>query len=388
MDVQRSDKIKMRVGIDARLLSKPMTGIGRYTAQMTKELVNKPGDFFLYSPAALPLENWQQSNVTIRSANCHSRVAEMLWSQTIMPYWAAKDRLDVFWGTTHRLPRYLPDTVARVVTIHDLVWKHAGETMRPLSRLVEKRLMPEAVRLADQIVADSESTAKDLEDEYPEARQRIKVVYPGAPNLPAVQDPAVLVSMGVVRPYFLFVGTLEPRKNLRLLLSAYAQLDDAVRRQYQLVIAGGKGWGGIDIHQIIRDAALEEQVIVTGYVDDGVLATLYAHARFLAMPSLFEGFGLPILEAMSLGVPVLTSYNSSMPEVAGNAAVYVNPLDEFSISNGLMALLVNKRNRNELARRAILNARRFSWKTAGKDMWATFEEARQFRNTDKPKNYS
>jgi len=318
--------------------------------------------------------------VTLRAAGFRNRVGKMGWSQTYLPYWAARDRVDVFWGATHRLPRYLPASVARVVTIHDLVWKHAGETMRPLSRWVEKRLMPEAVRLADRIVGDSESTAKDLEGEYPEARGRVKVVYPGVPALPVAQGPEALVSMGVVRPYFLFVGTLEPRKNLCRLLMAYARVDDAIRRRYQMVIAGGKGWGGVDIRRIIRDAGLEDQVVVTGYVDDAELATLYANARFLAMPSLYEGFGLPILEAMSHGVPVLTSNRSSLPEVAGDAGVFVDPFDEMSVAAGLLSLLGNERYRDKLAGRAASNARRFSWQKAARDMWAVFEEAVELRD--------
>ena len=376
----------MRIGIDARLLSEPVTGIGRYTIELTKELVKKDGHFFLYSARPFPIEQWQKDNVTVRSANFHRRSSKMLWSQTYLPYWASKDHLDVFWGATHRLPRYLPSSIARVVTIHDLVWKHAGETMRPFSRWVEKRLMPEAVQLADRIVVDSKSTLKDLEDEYPEAKQRIKVVYPGAPILPLAQEPEYLVSMGIIRPYFLFVGTLEPRKNLRRLLKAYSLLDDSIRHQYQMVIAGGKGWGSLDIHHLISDAGLEKQVVLTGYVDDVGLATLYTNALFLAMPSLYEGFGLPILEAMTQGVPALTSNNSSMPEVAGDAAMLIDPCDEMSIVAGLSSLLGNKAYRNELAGRAIANAKRFNWQNAAKDLWTIFEEARQVRNIDKEKS--
>jgi glycosyltransferase involved in cell wall biosynthesis len=300
----------------------------------------------------------------------------MLWSQTFLPYWAARDGVDVFWGTTHRLPRYLPASVARVVTIHDLVWKYAGETMRPLSRWVERRLMPEAVRLADLIIAVSVSTARDLEAEYPEARGRVRVVYPGAPAFAAPLGREALAALGIKRPYVLFVGTLEPRKNLRRLLRAYALVDEAVRRRHQLVLSGGKGWGGLDIRALVRDAGLDEgQVVVTGYVDDRRLATLYAHARFLAMPSLYEGFGLPLIEAMAFGVPVLTSNRSSMPEVAGAAGVLVDPLDERSIAAGLLALLTDEAHRERLAAEAEPRARRFSWRKAAWETWAVLEEA-------------
>lgn len=370
----------MRVAIDARILSEPLSGIGRYTFEMTKELITKPGDFFIYSSAPIHLGDWSKINVKFRSSNFSNRLSKMLWSQTILPYWAAKDNIDVFWGPAHRIPRYLPDRIARVLTIHDLVWKYAGGTMRPLSRMVEKRLMPEAVRLANKIIVDSESTAKDLRCEFLGIDQRVKVVYPGVTKLPEAKDPNLLFTMGIIRPYFLFVGTLEPRKNLNRLLSAYSKIDNEVKSKFQLVVAGGKGWGGIDLYQIIKSSGLDDHVIVTGYIDDSSLAALYKNALFLAMPSLFEGFGLPILEAMSFGIPVLTSNNSSMAEVARDAAIYVDPLDEFSIFNGLMVMLSDERNRNDLARRAKVNAQRFSWQEAGNALWKAIEEAQKLKN--------
>lgn len=365
----------MKVGIDTCLLAEPVTGIGRYTAELTGELVKQAGRFFLYSARPIVVGNWQRANVTLRAARFRRRIGKMLWSQTCLPYWAARDGVDVFWGTSHWLPRYLPASVARVVTIHDLVWKHAGETMRPLSRWLERQLMPEAVRLADRIIADSVSTAKDLEAEYPQARGRIRVVHLAASSLPAPLGRDALAPLGIERPYFLFVGTLEPRKNLRRLLRAYALVDEAVRARHQLVIAGGKGWGGVDTHALVKDTGLEGQVVVTGYVDDKQLATLYAHARFLAMPSLYEGFGLPLVEAMAFGVPVLTSNNSSMPEVAGDAGVLVDPLDERSIAVGLLSLLTDEAHRERLAAKAGPSARRFSWQKAARETWTVLEEA-------------
>lgn len=369
----------IRIGIDARLLSGVVTGIGRYTFELTKELVKHNGNFFLYSPSPFTTEPWDKDNITIRSANFHSRIAKMLWSQTYLPYWALKDRLDVFWGTTHRLPNYLPRDVGRVVTIHDLVWKHAGETMRPFSRWVEKRLMPKAIQLADRIVADSESTLNDLEDEYPDAKQLMRMVYPGVSNLPTAQGSDTLLSMGITKPYFLFVGTLEPRKNLGRLLSAYASIDGSIRSKHQLVICGGKGWGGLNIHDLINNTELKRQVIITGYVNNKELATLYANALFLAMPSLYEGFGFPILEAMTYGIPALVSNNSSMPEVVGDAGVLIDPYDEMSISAGLLSLLCNEKYRNNLASRTTKNVRRFSWQKTARIMWKIFNEASKIR---------
>jgi glycosyltransferase involved in cell wall biosynthesis len=376
----------MKIGIDARLLSEPVTGIGRYTVDLTRQLIKLRGEFCLYTPGPAVVGQWLQGNTSIRSAEFSSRITKMIWSQSYLPYWAAKDRVDVFWGATHRLPRYLPASIARVVTIHDLVWKQAGETMRPLSRWIEKRLMPEAIYSADRIIADSFNTAQEIKEEYPEAGDRVRVVQLGLPELPAPLGFQSLVELGIDREYFLFVGTLEPRKNLHRLLKAYAQIDAGIRNNTLLVIAGGKGWGNVDIDLLIKKIGLATQVTLVGYVDDVQLATLYAHARFLVMPSLYEGFGLPLIEAMSFGVPVLTSNCSAMPEVAGDAGVLVDPLDENSIAKGLLSLLDNETYRDQLATKAKPNAAQFSWQKAARETWSVFEEAVAERRSDKGRN--
>lgn len=375
----------MRVGIDARLLTHQVTGIGRYTAELTQELIKQPGDFFLYSPGPIVVGQWSAGNVTRREMNFRRRATRMLWSQSFLPWLAQKDNLDVFWGPAHRLPWLLPSSVARVVTIHDLVWKHATETMRPMSRIVERRLMPAAVRQADLIVAVSSSTARAVEEEWPETGNRIRIIHSGVTDLPAPVDTSILRHFGIDRPYFLFVGTLEPRKNLARLLKAYALLNPSLRNRFRMVIAGGKGWGGIDMAALIKQNRLEGQVVLTGYVDDAQLATLYSQARFLAMPSIYEGFGLPLVEAMRFGVPVLTSDTSSMPEVAGDAGVLVDPLDEASIARGLELLLSGSVDLRMLSDNAIKQARKFDWNTASKKMWVAMKEASQIHSAPNKK---
>lgn len=365
----------MRIGIDARLLAEPPTGIGRYTTELSRELIALGGEFFLYMPKPSILDDWPQSNVHVRACNFRGRMGKMLWSQTVLPYQAAKDRVDVFWGATHRIPRYLPKSIARVVTIHDLVWKYAGETMRPLSRYVEKRLMPEAISLADKIISDSSSTATAIAEEFPKAKNKVSVIHLGPMPMPAPADRVSLLPFGIDRPYFLFVGTLEPRKNLQRLLGAFSHIPEHIRAANLLVIAGGKGWGGVNINQMLVDMKLTQHVIAMGYVSDSQLSTLYAHARFFAMPSLYEGFGLPLVEAMACGVPVLTSNSSSMPEVAGDAGLLVDPLDEESIANGLMRLLTDHVYHASLAAKAKASAARFSWLKAARESMAVFKEA-------------
>ncbi|OGS96294.1 MAG: hypothetical protein A3H31_06510 [Gallionellales bacterium RIFCSPLOWO2_02_FULL_57_47] len=370
----------MRIGIDAHMLCEAVTGIGRYTYEITRRIVNSDSDFFLYFPNAAPTEEWIAENICVRSSNFGSRTGKMVWLQTQLPYWANKDNLDVFWGPTHRLPRFLSNKVARVVTIHDLVWKHAGETMPRINRLAERVLMPDAIRLADRVMADSHSTANAIASEFPWVKERIRVVHLGATSLPDPKGIDALNDLGIDQPYFLFVGTLEPRKNLRRLLEAFASLDDVIRKQSLLVIAGGKGWGNVDLVSQIQLLGLSDSVRLTGYVSNEQLSTLYAHARFLAMPSLYEGFGLPLVEAMSFGVPVLTSSCSSLPEVAGNAGILVDPFNVNSIASGLLQMLKDNALRSRLSARAELNASRFSWEKSAQAAMEIFREAICVRN--------
>jgi glycosyltransferase involved in cell wall biosynthesis len=367
----------LKIGVDARLLSRPLTGIGRYTLEMCRALSKVENiSLCLYSPAPFrPDAILDLDKVNVRTGSWDSGVLRQLWSETYLPKWAANDAVDVFWGPAHRLPLRLPKSMARVVTIHDLVWKYAGDTMRPLSRLLERYQVPLAVRAADAVIVDSGSTAKAVREEFGIDYDKLNVVHLGV-NLVAIEPPfSSLQQFGIDRPYFLFVGTIEPRKNLIRLLTAYANLAQSVKEQAVLVIAGGEGWGSINIHDAVDSLGLKDKVHLLGYVDEPSLAGLYANAQFLAMPSLYEGFGLPLVEAMANGVPVLTSDNSSMPEVAGNAGLLVDAKDVDSISDGLNQLITNKELRSRLAANAKINAERFSWDESAERVLAVFENA-------------
>lgn len=357
------------------MLSEPITGIGRYNQEILSRLVSKGHEWFLYSHRPLPVGQWNLENVHIRTSTISNLYQRMLWAQSILPFWANRDELDLFWAPAHRIPFFLSADISRVVTVHDLVWKMEGHTMRPLSRLLDSLLMPEAVRLADRVLAVSLSTSLDLNRFIPSSLGKVRTIPLGNSVVGTPQPRAALSDLGLDVPYFLFVGTLEPRKNLGRLLEAFSRLSTTEVGGAVLAIAGGVGWGGVDVDDLIHQWGLHGRVRKLGYVSDQQLATLYAHALFLAMPSLYEGFGLPILEALSRGVPVLTSDISSMPEVAGAAAVLVSPYSVDSISNGLATLLGDNAFRLKLASRAVASAARFNWDQAALETMATFEEA-------------
>jgi glycosyltransferase involved in cell wall biosynthesis len=373
-----NNKRMLRIGVDVSMLSdQQQTGVGRYTYEILSRVVSMGHEWFLYSYRPLAVGNWMQKNVHLHIGQLPKSMMRMLWLQTAVPVMAARDKVDVFWSPTHRLPSMLPRRIARVVTIHDLVWKHAGETMRPFSRWLDATLMPEAVRIADRVIANSAHTAKDVLSEMPYAEGKLSQILLGVSNLAPAGEFSSLKVIGLDAPYFLFVGTLEPRKNLAGLIEAYSRLPEELKNCALLAIVGGKGWGGVDVAAVAEKFDVQDRIWVLGYVSDEQLATLYEHAMFLAMPSFYEGFGLPLLEAMSRGTPVLTSNFASMPEVAGDAGLLVDPHDIDSITRALRTFLGDETFVRNLGLRAIINAQRFSWELTAQQTLHVIEDAVQ-----------
>lgn len=370
----------MRLGVDARLLTEQMTGIGRYTYEACRHLGRLNEQTYLYTPSPVPEAISSFLSPAIINSDCvYGRLRRMLWSQQTLPKRVAEDGIEVFWGATHRIPHRLDPSIARVVTIHDLVWKQAGATMRPFSRLMESVLMPRAIDSADLIMADSNNTAQELAAFYPGAADKVRVVHLGGSELPSPEPQEALVPLGIKKPYILFVGTLEPRKNLNRLLEAYSRLPLDLQSAYDLLIVGGKGWGNVDIDMLTKTFKIQNHVRALGYVSDETLATLYKHAIFLVMPSVYEGFGLPLVEAMRFGTPVLTSNTSSMPEVSGDAGFLVDPYSVESIQQGLQQMLCSSSLIERLSAAAPKVAARFNWQRTAHESMDVFKEALEIR---------
>lgn len=367
----------MKIGVDARLLTHPLTGIGRYTLEMCRALSKLDHvALYLYSPDPIRDEYLYGLDAhRIRSNNIKNGLFKQIWSEYYLPLWAQEDDVDLFWGPAHRLPRKLSKNIPQVVTIHDLVWKIVPETMRPVTRLLENYLSPKAIQRSDYIVADSVATAEALADHYKIPLDSIEVIPLGAKRAERIQSSDQLIQFGINRRYVLFVGSLEPRKNLRRLLLAFSKLAKITRDSTMLIIAGSDGWGNINLKGVVSDLGLENHVRIIGYISDDTLAMLYANALFLTMPSIYEGFGLPLAEAMVYGVPVLTSNNSSMPEVVGGAGLLVDALDVDSICDGLEQMINNENLRKGLGLNAEKSAARFSWDKSASQLATVFEKA-------------
>ena len=349
----------MRIAVDARPLSVPIVGIGRYTLNLLEQMLFQDEDdtWYLYSDKPLIFEFGERKKVRVRTGRVKNRLMSLVWSQIVFSFWARKDRIDLFWSPRHHLPVLLPSEVKKVVSIHDLVWCYFPKTMMWQNRFLERLLMPISLKMADRIISVSKSTANDLTGNFRGIEHKINVI----PEAASMMDNLDIDST-VDQPYLLFVGTLEPRKNLKRLLRAFRKVIDNGIREYALIIAGGQGWSRDSLESVVEDLSLEKSVKVLGYVEDKTLHSLYRNAYAVVLPSLYEGFGLPLLEAMQYGTPVISANVSSMPEIVGDAGILVDPLSVEEISAAMIKLLSDRVLREKLSERSIEQASRYSWK--------------------------
>ncbi|MEO6063917.1 MAG: glycosyltransferase family 1 protein [Thermoflexales bacterium] len=352
------------IGIDAsRSEAARLTGTERYSRELIAAMLRSGGHRFrLYARA--PIADAAPAEVVvIRRAR--------LWTHLGLGPEVGRRPPDALFIPAHVLP--ISVGLARrpraVVTVHDLGYRHF-----PSAHPLRQRLYLDlgtwfSARCAAAIAADSRACAADLTRFYGIAPEKITVAYPG-PIPPASLGPgrarAILSELGLAeRAFVLFVGTLQPRKNLRRLLQAMALPALAA---YDLVVAGGRGWGGEDLEAVAREVGLGARAHFLGYVSDETKAALLLGARALAMPSLHEGFGFPVLEAQMASTPVVASNTSSLPEAAGDGAILVDPLDPAAIAAGLAIAVGDAAARVNLIARGRANVARFSWDTCARQI--------------------
>jgi glycosyltransferase involved in cell wall biosynthesis len=369
----------MFIGIDAsRTTVLRRTGTENYSLHLIRELLALDhGRIRLYfnqppSPDLLPGE-------------AERRVIPFprLWTHLRLSWEMATDPPDLLFVPAHVLPVVHPRR--SVVTVHDLGYHYYPEAHTLFQNIYLRWSSQHNARTATRTLADSEATRQDLVHYYRIPQEKIVVVYPGRDEaLAPVSDPAVLSAVraryGLADPYLLYVGTLHPRKNLVRLVQAFSRLRARISTiqspisGLQLVIAGQKGWLYDEILIQIRRLNLVDRVVLTGYVPDADLPALLSGARAFAFPSLYEGFGLPVLEAMACGTPVVCSNTSSLPEVAGDAALAVDPLDTEALSDALARIVTDEGLRRELVERGFRQVQRFSWRRCAQEVMQVLED--------------
>jgi glycosyltransferase involved in cell wall biosynthesis len=360
----------MIIGVDYTAAAWQGAGIGRYTRELIRSAVALGGPFryvLFYAARGLPssspyladLRNLCQSFAHVRAVPIAlpPRLLTIFWQRLRLPLYVElfTGRLDVLHAPDYALP---PTFAHTLLTVHDLTFLVRPDCFEPASQRYLARTVPHSLRRASLVLVDSQASRHDLLRLYPVSPERVTVIYPGVDQrfcpLPASASEPVRQRLGLPQQFLLFVGTLEPRKNLVRLLEALQRVPDVP----DLVIAGRKGWLYEEIFATVDRLAMQDRVYFLDFVDDADLPALYNLASAFVYPSLYEGFGLPVAEALACGVPVVTSAVASLPEVAGDAAVLVDPLDIASIAEGIRQALAQA---ERLRQAGPLQSRRFGW---------------------------
>jgi glycosyltransferase involved in cell wall biosynthesis len=300
-----------------------------------------------------------------------------MWTHLRLSLEIAVHPPEILFVPAHVLPLVHPRH--SVATVHDLGFMYYPEAHRAADRRYLAWSTAWNARRSAAVLADSQATRADLVREYRVAESKVHVVYLGRDEgLAPVRERAALDGVkaryGIGKRYLLYVGTLQPRKNLSRLVEGFARLATTPEMlDVQLVLAGKRGWLYEELFSEVRRRSLEGRVLFPGFVAEDDLAALYSGALGYVFPSLYEGFGIPVLEAQACGVPVMTSNNSSLPEVAGDAALLVDPADVDAIADAMLRLATDDALRAELVKRGLANVKRFSWEKCARETLEVLE---------------
>ncbi len=365
----------MIIGIDAsRATSVTVTGTERYALEIIRHLLalpeavehrwrlymRRPVDPSLFGAANL-------TNVEIRPLG-----AARLWTHRALAWEVVRRRPDVLFVPSHVIPllppRLLPPCV---VTIHDVGYRYFPAAHTRNQRLYLDWSTRWSAAAARRIIAVSKATAQDLARYYAVESEKVDVVYEGITERQAAEGAGVIGA----RRYALYVGTIQPRKNLARLIEAFARLNHQDAVDWDLVLAGKQGWLSADLYAAAVRHGVGDRVHFPGYLPDDQIDALMEGARFFAFPSLFEGFGLPILEAQQKGIPVMCANSSALPEIAGDAALLVDPVDVDAIADAMLQLSQDEALRQRLIAAGHENVKRFSWQKAAQETLAVLKKS-------------
>lgn len=368
----------MRIAINTRmLLPNKLEGIGWYTVEIVRRMVeDHPEHTFLFffdrpvDPAFVFGKNVQP---VVLSPPARHPLLFMIWFDWVLPRALKKHKADVFFSPDGFLS--LRTDVPTLLTIHDLAYKHFPDQVKGMTSWYYRYFMPRFMRRADHIVTVSEATREDVMDSGIRG-EKVSVCYNGAnprfqPQSPA-DGQAIRNRYTDGEPYFLYVGAIHPRKNVTRLVRAFSRFKEVSGAAHRLILLGRMAWMSADTRSAIEESPFREHIVEVGYQGDN-LPSFYAGSVALVYVSLFEGFGIPIVEAMGCETAVITSDRSSMAEVAGDAALLVNPESEAEIAKAMLQIGGNEALRMELIQKGRIQRERFDWSRSSKEVWSLLE---------------
>ncbi len=374
----------MLIGIDGIPLKDIKTGVGHYTFELARSLalasptdqleIVSPFSFFPGGYSEDPLDGWPPN---LRLTQVKVNVWARNWWTIGLPRYIKRRSFDLFHGTNFDIPLW--KRCPAILTIHDLSDFLYPETHEARGVWRARRRLPFMARTATQIVTHSESVRREVIEHLQVSREKVIAIPAAARSvfrpLPPDQTIETRKRLGVEDEFLLFVGTIEPRKNLIVLLNAYRELLSATELHPQLVIAGKKGWLTDSLFSSLRELGIEERVLFTGYLSDNDLCALYSSCRVFIYPSKYEGFGLPPLEAMACGAPVIASSIPSIREVTGETARLVAPAGSDDLAQAIVTLLRDENESQRLSVAGLKRAQQFSWNRTAQLMLGVYHQA-------------
>jgi glycosyltransferase involved in cell wall biosynthesis len=361
----------MKIGIDVTPIFYQRGGVGNYTLHLVENLIKLSSGhrFFLYS------NHFSNESFPFLS---NSAVTFVRGVRPYLRYKIWREGIDVLHGPNFRLPGR--GAKGNLITIHDLALEKFPSfgKKKYASRYSAWKTRKRALS-ADHIIAVSQNSLEDIVNIFGISREKITSIYNGVDDFFFMDRNRELFlkikdKFGIKKDRFiLFTGTIEPRKNVQTLLKAFSR-SSQIRKNYSLVLAGGKGWKNENIQRLITDEGIGNDLVITGYISREELRTLYSFASCFVFPSVYEGFGIPLLEAMACGAPVVCSNSSSLPEVAGNAAIMVDPYDIDGFSVAMEKVIENGDLRNNMIQNGLERVKQFSWEKAARETLQVYEK--------------
>lgn len=374
----------MKIGIDISLTVGEKAGVGYYSANLVEALakIDKKNQYLLYpffyhiyhpsfKNAVVP----SQGNFHLHMKKIPKKMIDRLWNSSIPKKWLLGN-VDILHSTTFCSPK---DHFGKlIVTIYDISFLTFPEYHTEANRMHCLKGTIDAIKYADKIIAISHHGKAELVKYFNIDPEKI-VVTPLAVKeffKPSREEEKnqILFKYNIPQNYIFFLGSYEPRKNIIALIKAYSNLPESIKDKHPLVIAGGKGWLNADINALVKLKS-STHIKHLGYVEEHDLPALYSAATIFIYPSFYEGFGLPVLEAMSCGTPVITSNTSSMPEIGGDAALYFDPTKTNQLEDLLLLLINNADLRENLRSKGLVQAKKYSWEKTAKETLRIYEEA-------------